>query len=201
MTSQPVYDLTSARGLRERDADTTRRRIPPAFRDADASDPRVIAWCDALAATAAGTGSGTMPSLLITGPTGVGKTWQAYGAIRRITAAVPVPWLASTAADLYGRLRPGDGRDTEAELARWCRTPLLMVDDLAAAKDSAWTEDIDYRLVNYRSAHLLPSIFTTNLPVRGDGPSLESALSERVFSRLATSRVVVLKGADRRRTR
>ena len=40
-------------------------------------------------------------------------------------------------------------------------------------------------------------IITTNLPVRGP-VSLQSAVSERVFSRLAECTVVVLKGRDRR---
>lgn len=189
------YDVTTAEGVRHRDAETTRRRIPPRYREAVATEAKITAWCDHLAAGSA------VPSLLITGPTGAGKTWQAYGAIRRITAAASVPWLGITAADLRARLRPGDDTDPEGELARYASVPLLLLDDVGAAKDSEWTEEADYRLVNARSAALLPTIFTTNLPVRAGNriPSLESALSERVFSRLAECQVVTLKGADRRR--
>jgi len=200
MTSN--YDLTTREGFLQRADETTRRRIPPRFRDATATDPAVTAWCDNLArAYATGDTSAVRP-LLITGPTGVGKTWQAYGAIRRIAASgVVIGWLASNAPDLYARLRPKDGTDSEAEFQRWATIPLLLVDDLGAAKDSEWTEEVLYRLVNHRSENMQPTVYTTNLPVRtrvSGQPSLQSVTSERVFSRLAECRLVALKGRDRR---
>jgi DNA replication protein DnaC len=198
MPSDRDYDLTTREGFMRRTDEVTRRRIPERFRDAVATDPGVTGWCDHLARAYASGDLGAVSPLLITGRTGVGKTWQAYGAIRRIAASgIVVGWLASTVPDLYARLRPRDGTDGEAEFRRWADVPLLLLDDLGAAKDSEWTEEVLYRLVNHRSECMLPSVITTNLPVRGQ-VSLQSAVSERVFSRLAECTLVALKGCDRR---
>lgn len=200
MTSD--YDLTTREGFLRRADETTRRRIPPRFRDATATEFAVTSWCDHLARAYEDDAEWAVPSLLITGPTGVGKTWQAYGAIRRTaTSGVVIGWLASSAPDLYALLRPREGVDNESEFQRWASVPLLLLDDLGAAKDTEWTEEVLYRLVNHRDAHLLPTIYTTNLPVRSriaGQPSLQSVVSERVFSRLAECNLVALKGRDRR---
>lgn len=127
----------------------------------------------------------------------MGKTFAAYGAIRALLAGgVRLNWQAVTAADLYAAQRPRPAHDTEREFNTLARTPLLMVDDLGAAKASEWTEELTYRLVNYRYDRLLPTIFTTNLPIG----ELRTVLGDRVASRLAqmTDRVV-LTGPDRRR--
>lgn len=190
------YDVSTPEGIARRDRETTRRRIPAEFRDAVASDLNVLAWCDQFA-----NGKRPARSLLITGPTGSGKTWQAYGAITRAAAEWGVTgWLAITGPDLYARLRPRDGHDSEGEFSRYASVPLLLLDDFGASKESPWTEETGYRIVNHRGVHLLPTIYTTNLPLRAPAgvPSLRSALSERVYSRLAKCKVVAIKGADRR---
>jgi DNA replication protein DnaC len=194
MSDDIRYDLTTVEGIRFRNTETTRRRINPEYRQAVATDPEITRWCDELAARR------PVPSLLITGPTGVGKTWQAFGAIRRVVATASVPWFASTAADLYASLRPSDAvTDPEGEFGRWASVPLLLLDDLGAAKPTEWNEEVTYRIVNARSASARPAIYTTNLPMRGTGwPSLESVMSGRIFSRLARCRVVTLKGPDLR---
>jgi DNA replication protein DnaC len=177
-------------------------RIPPRYRRAVADHPRVTGWVDEVARAGrpgpGGTpGIGTGPSLLIAGPTGTGKTHQAYGAIRSLLAAgVRLRWEATTAADLYAAQRPQQGIDPERQLWRLARSPLLLLDDLGAAKQSPWTEELTYRLVNHRYNQLLPTLVTTNLPVA----ELRDAVGDRVASRLAemTDRVI-LAGHDRRR--
>ena len=201
MPSDYDYDLTTREGFMRRTDEVTRRRIPERFRDAVATDPAVITWCDQLARAYTGGDPLAVTSLLITGPTGIGKTYQAYGAIRRIAASgVVIGWLASTVPDLYAALRPRPDTDGEAEFRRWAGVPLLLLDDLGAAKDSEWTEEILYRLVNYRSERLRPLIITSNLPRRNTPgrPSLQAVRSERVYSRLAEYTPVTLKGRDRR---
>lgn len=198
MPSDRDYDLTTREGFMRRTDEVTRRRIPERFRDAVATDPAVTSWCDRLTRAYAGGDPLTVTSLLITGRTGVGKTYQAYGAIRRIAASgVVIGWLASTVPDLYAGLRPRADADSEAEFRRWADVPLLMLDDLGAAKDSEWTEEVLYRLINHRSERIRPTVITTNLPITGL-VSLQSAVSERVFSRLAECTVVTLRGRDRR---
>ncbi|MTE20175.1 ATP-binding protein [Streptomyces sp. TRM43335] len=178
-------------------------RIPARYRRALADHPRITAWADTITRTgrpgpggAPGIAEG--PSLLIAGPTGTGKTHQAYGAIRTLlTAGVRLRWEAITAADLYARLRPRSGHDGERDLHALARCPLLLLDDLGAAKASDWTEELTYRLINHRYEHLRPTLITTNLPTT----ELRTALGDRVASRLAemTDRVI-LTGSDRRRT-
>lgn len=140
------------------------------------------------------------PSLLLSGTTGNGKTYQAYGALRAIAAeGVPVQWAATTTAELYATLRPrGRGVDSEAEFNRFASSPLLLLDDLGAAKSSEWTEEVTYRLIDHRYGHCLPSIFTTNLPPR----ELADGLGDRIASRLIEmTDVVIFEGDDRRRAR
>ncbi|QOV41558.1 ATP-binding protein [Streptomyces ferrugineus] len=177
-------------------------RIPARYRRALADYPQVIAWADEIARAGrpgpGGPGIAEGPSLLIAGPTGTGKTYQAYGAIRTLLGrGVRLRWEATTSADLHARLRPRAGHDSERDLQTLVRCPLLLLDDLGAAKTSEWTEELTYRLINHRYEHMLPTLITTNLPTA----ELRTALGDRVASRLAemTERVV-LTGPDRRRT-
>ncbi|MFI1814416.1 ATP-binding protein [Streptomyces sp. NPDC020422] len=177
-------------------------RIPARYRHALADHPQVTAWADAIARAGRPGPAGTRgiaegPSLRIVGPTGTGKTHQAYGAIRSLlTAGVRLRWEAVTAADLYARLRPRPGFDSERDLQSLMRCPLLLLDDLGAAKTSEWTEELTYRLINHRYEHLRPTLITSNLTT----DVLRAALGDRVASRLAqmTERVT-LEGEDRRR--
>jgi DNA replication protein DnaC len=203
------YDLRTREGFLQRTTETTDRRIPVTYRDATTGNAEVLAWCDSFVpgdgsppAPPAG-GGGAPRSLLILGTTGVGKTYAAYAAIRLLAArGLPVKWEAMTAPDLYARLRPRDGIDSEGEYRKVADSELLMLDDLGAAKASEWTEEINYRLLNHRSAAGLPMIVTSNLPrtAAGGRPSLSLALGDRVMSRLAgMCQIVILRGPDRRR--
>jgi len=177
----------------------TDRRIPPRYAGATATAPAIVDWVHQLRDLALPSGhvARTGPSLLVLGPTGVGKTHQAYGALRMLASCgVRGRWVAVPAADLYARLRPRHGVDSEAEFTKIADAPILVVDDLGAAKPSEWTEEINYRLVNHRYEHMLPTIFTSNVPAR----ELGQVLGDRVASRLCEMAVrVVLEGADRRR--
>lgn len=90
---------------------------------------------------------------------------------------------------------PRPGVDSEQEFERYSRASLLVLDDLGAAKTTEWTEEINYRLVNYRYERDLPTLITSNVPPK----QLGAAMGERVASRLIemTSRVILAE-ADRR---
>lgn len=136
-------------------------------------------------------------SLLLLGPTGTGKTYEAYGAMRLISACgIASAWQVISAADLYARLRPRHRVDSEAEFRAVVDAPLLAVDDLGAAKTSEWVEEINFRLINHRYEREMPTLFTSNIAPT----QLAESLGERVTSRLIemTSRVVI-EGPDRRR--
>ncbi|WP_256362102.1 hypothetical protein [Streptomyces sp. TRM70350] len=79
--------------------------IPARYRRAMADQPQVTAWADEIARAGrpgpGGPGIAEGPSLLIAGPTGTGKTYQAYGAIRGLLSrGVRLRWEATTTADL-----------------------------------------------------------------------------------------------------
>ncbi|MFD7580549.1 ATP-binding protein [Kitasatospora sp. NPDC059817] len=173
---------------------------PPRYRAAEATLPGVTSWADRALAdnTAAG-------ALLLTGQTGTGKTHEAYGALRRIAASGPDRFevIAINSADMYGRLRPSQVMGAaERELRRLSEVQYLLLDDLGTAKTSEWTEEMTYRLINYRYNHCLPTLLTSNLPARDEhGPDLTDFVGARVASRLAEmmTSLVPMIGADRRR--
>lgn len=137
------------------------------------------------------------PSLLLLGLTGRGKTHESYGAMRVISGlGLHSKWVVVSAADLYAQLRPRHGVDSEAEFDRIANAPVLAVDDMGAAKNSEWVEEINFRLVNRRYETMRPTLFTSNVRPK----ELAEKVGERVASRLTemTKRVVV-GGADRRR--
>ncbi|MFE0800116.1 ATP-binding protein [Streptomyces sp. NPDC058812] len=175
--------------------------VPYRYQDAEATHPEITAWADRAADDVRKAGF-----LVLTGTIGTGKTHQAYGALRRIAEAGPrrFEMIATTAPDLYGRLRPGGSdKGTEHELKRLCQIPLLLLDDLGTEKLSEWTEEATYRLINDRYNQCLPLIVTTNFPVRdpNGAPDLVTRLGDRLASRLAQAATVVhLDGPDLRRT-
>lgn len=168
---------------------------PPAFRQARADHPDVVGWAQRYIADPA-----TAGSLLLLGRTGCGKTHQAYGALRLIAESgrPPIAWRAVGAADLYAQLRGRSGDETQQTFDAYANRHVLLLDDLGAAKDTQFTEEITYRLVNHRYQNNLPLIVTSNLTPK----NLGEGLGERTASRLAgMAAKVVVGGDDRRRNR
>ncbi|MFF1420637.1 ATP-binding protein [Streptomyces sp. NPDC058280] len=159
-----------------------------------------MSWADHALSDNASAGA-----LLLTGLTGTGKTHEAYGALRRIAAGGPDKFelISVNCADMYGNLRPSQVMGAaERELRRLSEVQYLHIDDFGTAKTSEWTEEITYRLINYRYNHCLPTIITSNLPARDDeGPDLTDFVGARVASRLAemVTALVPMIGNDRRR--
>lgn len=170
-------------------------RIPRRYAHATTDRTDVHQWVlDALQAP------DTTPSLLLGGPTGTGKTHTAYAALRLYSESLrPAAWHAASTAAMLGDLRPAAGRDSEAVLAGYCTAPLLLLDDLGAAKSSEWVEEVLYRLIDARYNNCLPSIFATNVST-ADG--LVKQLGDRTASRLTEmcrGHLITFKGADLRR--
>lgn len=184
-------DALTAWAAREQTAECD-ARFPPRYRDAAADHPEVLSWLETWHADPS-----RCPSLLLAGPVGVGKTWQAYGAVRAaVTGPQSTRWIAVTSADLYASLRPQPKTDTEAVMSGYRGIGLLMVDDLGAAKPSEWVEEITYRVIGGRYDAMLPAVYTTNVPTG----RLKQVLGDRIASRLAeTCQITVLEGSDRRR--
>lgn len=179
------------------------RRIPARYVDAVVTNPEIKDWVRELVAEAGSSHPMACPtlrngpSLLVLGPTGTGKTFEAWGAMRALAASgARFTFEVITAADLYAKLRPRHGVDSEAEFLTYVRPSVLVVDDLGAAKGSEWVEEVNYRLINTRYERGLPTVCTSNVPVR----ELSEHLGDRVTSRLIEmAQRVVLEGKDRRR--
>lgn len=165
----------------------TQAATPLRFQRAVPSLPESSLWSRALidgAQEHRGTGARTVASgrsLLVLGRTGAGKTHEAYGILRYLSCApVMAPVQVTTAADLYARLRPRSGQDSETIFDKYMKATVLVLDDIGAEKQTEWTEEVAYRLVNYRYDHMMPTIITSNVPPG----QLAAALGDRVASRL-----------------
>lgn len=182
--------------------EATNNLIPPRYQRAEATDERVLAWVGALAATAKPNKYSKVPylkggpSVLLLGPTGVGKTHQAYGALRRLSiVGVGCGPVAASITDVFAKMRPRPGVDSEKVFESYANAALAFIDDLGAAKATEWTEEVTYRLVNHRYEHQLPTVFTSNAPPK----ELGAHVGERVASRLIEMcQQIAIKGADRR---
>lgn len=171
------------------------KATPPRYQGATATDPRVCAWADQVIADPR-----TAPSLMLWGDTGTGKTHQAYGAARRIALAGPARFgfIAVTFPDLYAALRPGGSPDLERErmMRRVMNVPLLLLDDLGTTKNSRWTEEITYRLINHRYNQQTPTMLTTNHPPG----ALPELLGDPIASRIIGITLrLQMEGNDRRK--
>ncbi|MEU2484057.1 ATP-binding protein [Streptomyces sp. NPDC012617] len=183
------------------------RIVPLRYRKATAAHPDIRRWINGLVGEAfaaqkrqptpaAVVRSG--PSLLILGSVGVGKTYQCYGALREMAlTGVVAQWTVVTAADLYARLQPRFGVDSETEFERHAKAPVLFVDDLGAGgKLSEHTENVNFRLINYRYDHQLPTVITSNLLPK----ELGGRMGDRVASRLVEMcDRITMTGPDKRR--
>lgn len=189
----PVVDRVAF--LTEQAATVLSRRIPARFADAVCDHPQVAAWADRFAADPT-----RVPSLVLTGPTGTGKTRQCWGLLRKVvmahaTTGRRVRWEFTTHPELNDQLRPKPDGSHAWALEPYLHAELLILDDLGAGKQSEWTGDSLHRLVDHRWSHMLPTVYSTNLTPA----QLADAVGDRIVSRLADSTRVALKGSDRRR--
>jgi DNA replication protein DnaC len=130
--------------------------------------------------------------LYLTGEAGTGKTWIAAAICReRILALQPVRFVRSN--DLLNSIRAGFRGDGPSDPFK--DFPFLVIDDLGAECFTEWSVGYWYDLIDYRYNYLLPTVITSNLPLK----DLKTKVSARVVSRIAESSMVVkLTGKDRR---
>lgn len=198
-------------------AELTQCRIPELFTSAVPEEPDLTGWMrDAVREAYRRRNMHPAwtpgPSRLLVGSTGRGKTHQAFGVVRGLAACGIRPgWQYVTQVDYYARLRPRPGVDPESEYRTFATSGLLILDDIGVAKESEWTSEALWRLVDHRYQHTLRTIYASNLlpdrPEKGalsepgaGGPTLPEYLGDRVSSRIgAMARKVTVKGPDRRR--
>lgn len=129
-------------------------RLPDNYRLADPRHPATERWLLEYFA-------GSRRNMVIVGPAGVGKTWEATALARMLLTEHFVPVTYVEAAAMIDSLRPNS--DGASDIGTFQLTPVLIIDDLGAERVTDWTLEQLYRLTNYRSARSLPMIVTTNL--------------------------------------
>lgn len=136
---------------------------------------------------------GTAGNLLLGGPTGSGKTWQAWEVLERAVAAgYPGRIVFATTALWQETIAPPVDRE-QLQLMR--DADLLVFDDLGSGRVNEWQRECLLTVVDERWAHARPIIITFNVE------SLREMLGERLASRLADGATkAAIKGADRRRS-
>lgn len=176
---------------------TSAERTPRRYRDAIPTQTAALEWATTVVGAGVRMATGAMrldtgPSLAIIGPVGSGKTHEAHGLLRLVAASgISGRIAAATAPTLYASLRPEGGATFEA----WADAPLLLVDDLGAARMTEWTEEVTYRLIDHRYEQMLPTLITSNIPL----PNLADMLGARVASRLREMcRLLPIVRTDRR---
>jgi DNA replication protein DnaC len=133
------------------------------------------------------------------GPVGSGKTYEAVGILKAWCREHRQHGRFIGLPDLLRRTRDGihGPERSDADIPEET-TPILILDDLSAAKMTDWASELVYMLVNRRYNAMRPTIYTSNLPLDG----IAVRLGDQVASRIAGScRIVEVSGDDRRLTR
>ena len=89
-----------------------------------------------------------------------------------------------------------DDKDTNIHtlLDRAYKCDLLILDDIGVERGTPWTQERLYDLLNTRYNECKCTIFTSNLGTT----EIEAKLGTRIASRIRSSKIVELKGNDRR---
>lgn len=160
-----------AERTRARNRELSLAQVPARYRDAAADDPRVALWVRSVL-------DGSRDGLVLNGPTGCGKTWQAFAAWHTVAQRTGCTAYALSMPAFLDSLRPG--RTPTAPLEAVERAELVLLDDLAAERASEWTVELVYRLIDARWNACLPTIVTVNAPAG----ELRARLGDRIASRL-----------------
>lgn len=165
--------LREERGKRTRERNRGRAlaQVPARYRNATADHPAVATWV-------ARACRGATDGLVLNGPTGCGKTWQAFAAWHTVAQHTGCRAIAVSVPAYLDSLRPGRVAAVPVEEAE--RAELLLLDDLAGERASEWTIELVYRLIDARWNACLPTIVTVNAPAGG----LRERLGDRIASRL-----------------
>lgn len=160
----------------------------------------------------------TKHGFYIQGPVGVGKTHLLHAHYRSLPVLVkPIPereessrgqirgfhlpgkklfvpsvQLLSAIRDSY---RQGSGVSENDLIKNYARVKWLYIDDLGVEKPSAWAVQILFMILDARYNDMLPTFFSSNLPLS----DIAKQLSQRIASRIREMcQVIVLEGNDKR---
>ena len=142
----------------------------------------------------------TTTGLAIVGLMGRGKTHLAWQAARQwVSSRVAQPGIPSVityrATELFDKLRPDAPTNPYTVLEQAKTVGLFILDDVAAAKPTVWTQERLYELIDERYTEQRPLLITADVPPK----KLDQWVGPRVASRLTEMcSVQVLDGPDHR---
>ena len=141
--------------------------------------------------------------IYIYGPVGTGKThilWalrkkRAEIAEDKKTENVMRSWFYNT-TELLHKIRSDFNNKTEDTLTDLLEYDgILFLDDIGAEKITDWVQETFYMIINKRYEQMLPTIFTSNLPIA----DLAERIGDRTASRIVEMcEIIKLDGKDRR---
>lgn len=135
--------------------------------------------------------------LLLYGPPGTGKTFAA-ACISNALIDQGIPCLNTSFARITNAIS-GSYEGKQAYIDGLGQFPLLVIDDLAAERDTEFMGEMVYSIIDARYRQRLPLIVTSNLTAQ-ELKNPEQMRRQRVFSRVFEMCFPYeVKGADRRR--
>ena len=139
-----------------------------------------------------------LPWLLLYGGPGDGQDAFAGGGVQRLAGwgALPLYTVVRTLLDhVRDGLDSANGREYGARFKAVCKAPILILDDLGAEKRSDWSDELLFKLLDYRYREELPTAVASNL--------IPADLEPRIASRLqdgALGATLLMSGPDSRLT-
>lgn len=102
-------------------------------------------------------------SMIFFGNTGTGKTHLAAAISNHVIDDKHHPVMFGTYIEYLDRIRSEFCDNTEHAKYEMKSLPLLVIDDLGKEKQTAWSDQTLFEIINYRYEHRLPVLITTNL--------------------------------------
>jgi len=123
--------------------------------------------------------------LFITGNVGSGKTHLVVAIIdyiaRMYKRKIKTFIVFKTSVDMLAEIKYSfDKKNTEEVVNNFQDCCLLVIDDLGSEKMTDWTNELFYKVIDYRYSNLKSTIITTNLTDQ----EIKEKLSERLVSRI-----------------
>jgi DNA replication protein DnaC len=144
--------------------------------------------------------------LLLIGPCGVGKTHLAVAVIRQLVKQKTVPCLFYDFRDLLKEIQDSYNPISQTSemriLSPVYESEVLVLDELGAAKPTAWVQDTMTQIINNRYNQKKITIFTSNY-LDVSTSSADETLADRVGQRLRSRlyemcKMIEIRGSDYR---